>query len=184
MIIKNKQRGVVLVTSLILILVLTLAVSVNMSGILVDEKIIANQKDHFIASEAAEAALREAENKIANQQVEPTNALSDGTTVLPADAAKHTNDTREWWLERDDNWWQNEAIAANVTTATSVSSVSVSSAHQVNYVIETLEHVQDSLVIGQQRDELGRSFYRITARGRGGTSDAKVILQTTYTKRY
>ena len=170
--IKAKQQGVVLIVSLILILVLTLAVSSNMSGILVDEKIVANQKEHFLASEAAEAALREAENKITQQQVEPSNALTDGTSILPVGAAKLANDKREWCLERDDDWWD-----ANGTTANFDGAINAP-----KYVIEDLAYVQDSLVTGQQLDKAGRKFYRITAKG--GTRTAKVILQTTFTKRY
>ncbi len=174
MIIKNKQYGLVLITSLILIFVLALAVSSNIGGILIDEKIIANQKDHFIALEAAEAALREAENKLINQQVEPTNTLEDGTKVLPNGAAENENDTEAWCLVRNDDWWQ---IEANISSFTGASS-------PPQYIIEDLEYVQDSLVRGQQRDKVGRNFYRITAKGSGGTSTAKVILQTTFTKRY
>ncbi len=169
-----KQKGVVLIMSLVLLFVLSVAVSTNINAILVEEKVVINQKDRFLAMEAAESALREAEAKITQQQNEPSATFSDGSKLFTTDEPKNLNDTREWCVERNANWWKTQATEASFTGVTV----------KPRYVIEDYEHVQDSLVIGQQKDDLGREFYRVTARGVGGTDTARVVLQTTFTKRY
>ena len=51
------------------------------------------------------------------------------------------------------------------------------------YIIEYQSFVEDDLAKGAN-PPTGRTFYRITARGKGTSNTAEVILQATYSKRY
>ena len=170
----KQHKGVVLITSLILLLVLTIAISTSVNSVLVEEKVVANQRDRLIAMESADSALREAEQWITDLPSEPQNSTDGETGVWATDAPQRESDAKEWWLERDSSWW-----AANVPQA-----AFSGGGEKPRYVIESLDFIQDSMVVGQQKDERGRSFFRITAKGTGGTDTARVLLQSTFTKRF
>lgn len=174
-VLKNKQKGVVLITSLILLLVLTLAISTSLNTVLIEEKVVANQRDRLIAMEAADSALREAEQWIVDLESEPVDS-ADGSVsgVWSRDAPQTGVPSKEWCIERDAAWWESNIAQAEFS----------GTSNSPRYVIETLDYIQDSLVAGQQKDESGRSFFRITSRGTGGTDTARVLLQTTFTKRF
>lgn len=170
----KKQTGAVLITVLILLLVLTISISANVNNILIEEKVVTNQRDRLIAMESAESALREAETWVGTQITEPIGTVDGSGNIWSTDAAKETSESNEWWLDKDADWWENNASKADFSGATK----------EPYYVIEDYAYVQDSLVMGQQKDNRGRNFYRITAKGTGGTNTARVVLQTTFTKRF
>ena len=75
-----RQRGISLVTTLVLMLAtLGLGVAV-MSVNVMEERMIANTKDRDLALQAAEAALRDAEQDVASN-VSPATAFSDACTA-------------------------------------------------------------------------------------------------------
>jgi len=70
------QRGAALAFSLILLLILTVLGASSVQSTLLDEKMAANYRDRDAAFQAAEAALRSAENLILNAA---TSDFSDAT---------------------------------------------------------------------------------------------------------
>ena len=74
-----RQRGLSLVTTLVLMLA-TLGLGVAVMGVnVMEERLIANTKDRDLALQAAEAALRDAEQDVATN-VSPATAFSDTCT--------------------------------------------------------------------------------------------------------
>jgi len=173
----KRQQGAVMVTLLILTTILSMLVVSQMNIVLLDEKVIANQKDRGLAFQAAESAVREAEEWVVTQVAEPEPTTDGGTNVWITDAP---GDDDQWWLKGDNDWWKSNGVQA----MSDKEMPNISDANKPRYVIEHFAYVQDTLVVGQKRDELGRDFYRITARGFGGTDTARVTLQSTYTRRY
>jgi type IV pilus assembly protein PilX len=173
-----KQQGAVLITVLILTLGLTVLVLSQMDIIILDEKVIANQKDRSLAFQAAESAIREAENWLVNQATEPEPMTNGASNVWITDSP---NANHEWWMHNNNTWWKSTASQA-MSAQSDLPGIDPN--NKPRYIIEHYAYVQDTLVSGQQRDELGRDFYRITARGYGGTETARVTLQSTYTRRY
>lgn len=173
----KSQQGAVMVTLLILTTILSMLVVSQMNIVMLDEKVIANQKDRSLAFQAAESAVREAEEWVVTQVSEPEPTTDGGTNVWVTDAPG-TDD--QWWLSSDNDWW----IGNGVQSMSDKNLPNISDANKPRYIIEHFAYVQDTLVVGQKRDELGRDFYRITARGFGGTDTARVTLQSTYTRRY
>jgi len=149
------QSGVVLPISMIMLLLLTL-VSITASQVTgLEEKMAGNSKDSNLAFQAAEAALRAGEAATSG-----TPTLYTGTQPID---------------------WTNAAV----TTYSGGTLTGISSAPR--YTIEALPSTAGtatgaggSLEAGAPPDSTSIAWYRITARGTGGTTDAVVILQSIY----
>lgn len=187
---KNNQHGAVMITVLILSMVLTVAVMSQMNIILLNEKIVANQKYRQVGFQASEAAIREAEEWLENEAFSPLPADSD--QVLSLMEGEEGHDINQWALHKDSDWWKSNGISAltDLSKLPDVDGDGVNDLPNIDddnyrprYIMEYYAYVQDSLVTGQQRDEQGRNFYRITTRGFGGSDSARVTLQTTYSRR-
>ena len=165
---KSRQNGVVLITALVLLMTMTLLGTTAMRTTTLDERMAGNFRDRSLAFQAAEAALREGE--AAAMAPEPAVIGRIGNSSDP---------------EAYD--WTNAQIYSGTLDGVS---------EAPRYVIEELFAEDDgSGEIGKTReagaiDSAGSpsagstdgqegTLYRITAMGRGGTTAAVVILQST-----
>lgn len=151
----KRQSGVVLPVSMIMLLLLTL-ISITGSQVAgLEEKMAGNSRDYNLAFQAAEAALRAGEAATAGTPVFYTGAQ-------PID-------------------WANAAVTAySGGTLTDTSQAPV-------YTIEDLGSAGGAeecspCEAGTPPPSSGSRWYRITARGTGGTTNAVVVLQSTYTR--
>lgn len=171
----RSQRGVALFISLVLLLVLTIAGVSAVQTTSLEERMARNTHDTLLAFQAAESALREAERWIlanVNSTAQFSDAGNNGLwTGMPYDEAD-----QRW----EENIW-GTGSAQSIAVASAVQGV----AEQPRFIIEWIATVQ--------RDEnpnlLGSSYaavfdrieiFRITARGIGGTPNARVMLQGTF----
>lgn len=173
------QRGVVLVVSLIMLLLLSIVGITAMQTTQLEEKMAGNQRNLNLAFQAAESALRSGEGWISGRMTRPNPAaaLTDYT------GCSGSQDV--WQLEglgsfpdvnsKDHQWWQ----TCGNTFSGSISGVATAP----NYIIEEQRFVPDSLVMGTGIPP-GRYYYRLTSRGTGGTDLAQAFLQVTYLRRY
>jgi type IV pilus assembly protein PilX len=183
------QRGLSLVTTLVLMLAtLGLGVAV-MSVNAMEERMIANTKDRDLALQAAEAALRDAEQDVANN-VSSATAFSDtcanGLCTPPSQrdslgnlASLPVDDARlgfDWSLDA------NVRRYGQYTGAAQFPSV----AQQPRYVVEKYSYLGtpagESVVLGSEPVAPGVG-YRITARGVGARPETVVVLQSIYATR-
>lgn len=182
-----RQRGISLVTTLVLMLAtLGLGVAV-MSVNSMEERLIANTKDRDLALQAAEAALRDGEQDVSSN-ISASTAFSDtcvsGLCTPPSQrdslgvlASLPVDDARLGF-----DW----SIAGKVrrygqyTGASQFPSV----AEQPRYVIEKFSilgpPLGESLLLGSEPPGFG---YRITARGVGARPETVVVLQSIYATR-
>ncbi|WP_083007417.1 pilus assembly PilX family protein [Halomonas sp. GT] len=65
----SQQRGMALVLSLIFLAIITILSLSSMQGAITQDRMAANQRDYTVAFQAAEAALRNAENQLQNDIV-------------------------------------------------------------------------------------------------------------------
>lgn len=172
----NRNTGVALFISLVLLLVLTiLGVSVVQTTSL-EIRMARNEHDALLAFEAAESALRDAE------------ALIEGTTSTVA-----FNDAGAgglWDLPEltDGNRWENPAVWTDGRTIVAPTSVdAVASQMQPRYMVEHIASVQRDENAYQQENQYNGGgsadsveVFRVTALGFGGSPNARVMLQTTY----
>ncbi|MBN1238036.1 MAG: hypothetical protein JXB36_06015 [Gammaproteobacteria bacterium] len=160
----RRQRGAALMVSLVLLLIMTLLGVTSMRTTTLQERMAGNLRDNNLAFQAAEAALREGEDVLEAATVPPFND-ANGLLQMRSGAGQPS-------------FWNAFDWAADGRQATAPNPSIVAAAPR--YVIEELPPLPaegDSLRFGALPDV---GFYRITARGVGGTADAVSILQTTY----
>lgn len=168
------QRGSVLVVSLMILVLLTLIGITAMGNTTLEEKMAGNSRDRQLAFQAAESALLANEDWLEPLTVDPIDASagegcsSPPCNVLEADGTVIASKSASWW----------PINAREYGTARELDIAGV--AHDPYFVIEEQGFVPDSL----EPNSPGRTMYRVTARGVGSTSQAEVILEETYAKRY
>jgi len=181
----SNQSGMVLVTSLVILMILTMLGLSSVQGTSIQELISRNQRDSNLAFNAVETALVEAEATL--------NELSGANwqAIVASDYASSTS-------PKVYNAKMLGSFFANFVTADLASSVYVNSlqaslskvAVQPVYMIEHIGTVttdEDRMNIdniGQNPNTCCTQMFRITAQGSGGSSSAVVTLQSTYGKRF
>ena len=171
---QSKQSGVVLIITLVTLLVLTLlgTSSIQMTGLA--ERIARNSVDSSVAFRAAEAAIQ-----VAEQVIEAETALTPYEANINGKYEAHSVGESPIW--EDQTYWQGVKSVA----------VDYSDGHaQPRYVIEFVETVltdEDRLNLDNVGGSVGADrtqVFRITALGTGRTESAKVLLQSTYGKKF
>ncbi|WP_413701434.1 PilX N-terminal domain-containing pilus assembly protein [Psychromonas sp. KJ10-10] len=192
----NKQKGEIIIISLIMMLLLTI---VGLTGVRIsnlEERMSGNFRDHEIAFQSAEATLVEAEAFVENTTFVVgnfqsgctgsqcftstcTNGLcfngSFPTTGAPASScsAGLTNPWEDWALWTDGS--------GKYKLATSLTGTSSAAKYIVEFRCFMVRDDTNSDPNANLIAEWAYSF-RITALARGGTADSQVMLQTTYKK--
>jgi type IV pilus assembly protein PilX len=186
---RTDQRGVSLVTTLLMTVAsMSLGVAV-MSVNVMQERMISNTKDRDLALQATEAALRDAEQDVSSNVSASTlftDACTDGLCTTPAQrnslgalASLPVDDSRLGF-----DWTDNARVRryGQYTAAANFPSVSA----QPRYVIEKFSYLGtpsgESAVIGAEPVAPGVG-YRITARGVGARPETVVVLQSIYATR-
>jgi type IV pilus assembly protein PilX len=149
----KRQSGVVLPVSMIMLLLLTLIGITGSQVTGLEEKMAGNSRDSNLAFQAAEAALRAGE------------AATAGTPTLYTDG-------------QPIDWTNAAVITYSGGTLEGISQAPV-------YTIEDLGSTSSDEECspcegGTPPTSTGSRLYRITARGTGGTTNAVVVLQSTY----
>lgn len=181
--VKSHVKGSVLLVSLVLLLVMTVAGLTGVKMATLDEKVSGNYQDQQIAFYAAEAALKEAEQFIANNQFTLTSftaSCADGFCFSGTNSddvgSCHPGTAQPWqtaalWSSGDQHR----------TTSVSISGTSA----QAKYIIEFRCYIAKE-PSGPLPDPANRrdwaEFFRITALASGGSGDARVMLQSSFAK--
>ncbi len=167
----QRQRGVVLVVALIMLVVITLLGVSAMQVTSLEERMAGNMRDRSLAFQSAEAALRDGE-RLLTQLALPAFDGTNGLYQAPAVNALPV------WMQADGR--PQDAAFWNANARTYTGTVAGVSA-QPRYVIEEvarLPGVGDSLEGDTPVPDI--TYYRVTARGLGGSATAVVVLQSTY----
>jgi type IV pilus assembly protein PilX len=184
-----RERGISLVTTLVLMLA-TLGLGVAVMGVnAMEERMIANTKDRDLALQAAEAALRDAEQDVASN-ISPATAFNDtctnGLCTPPSQrdslgplASVPVDDSRlgfDWTVDANVRRYGQYTGAAVFPSVTA----------QPRYVIEKFSFLGtpagESVVLGAEPTAPGVG-YRITARAVGARPETVVVLQSIYATR-
>lgn len=181
---KSQQSGAVLVVSLLLLLVMTVLALGASQSTRMQERMAGNARDIDIAFQAAEAGLRAGERFIDD----PTLVAAPvPCSTAPCDVyelgvlTELVDKTYEDHAFEDDSWWSTHAKAYTGDETISGDGLA---ANEPEYYLEELEEVTDSLTIPPTGPPPSRVFYRVTARGTGGTEAARAVLQSTYARRF
>lgn len=170
---QSRQQGVVLVVALILLLILTLLGLASVQSTSLQEKMAGNQRQHQLAFEAAEAALRQGENSLAGLATLPSfDGSTKGYYPNSTDSSGNTMTAGSDWNGWD--WTKSIAYSGNLSLGSGANS-------SASYYIEQFAYVASA---GQSLDASapipGAQLYAITARGKSPDGNTTVILQSTY----
>jgi len=174
----RRQHGVVLAVVLILLLVMTVLAIASLSGTLMEERMSTAQYDRSLAFQAAEAAMREAEEVARAKPALPASGCVDGVCATPdptdADERQRWNNPG-FWDDGSGTWAEADVEVSDL-------------AEQPRYIIELLDDaVQDDKVCTTGGDvsleancTILSSRYRITVRTPEQAGRASVTLQSIY----
>jgi type IV pilus assembly protein PilX len=162
----QRQHGAALLVSLIFLLLMSLIGVMAMQGATMQERMAGNTRDRHLAFQAAEAALREAE------------AFLDITAALPdfinAAGLYQSNAPNR-------PVWYGPVQAAGNGAINYTGNLGAELAAAPQYFIEEL---RDIIMPGSETETppspSSVTYYRVTARGVGGTQEAVVVLSTIY----
>ncbi len=171
---RTGQRGSVLIVSLLILLVMTLIGVTAMNTSTLEQKMAYNYRDHQLAFQAAEAALRDGEAFVAATPLTAADFSSACTGGLCTEASG----TTPVWLDQTLNVWSNAGLHRTATFTTAGGEV----LEQPVYIVEWLGNVVPTGSTATTAGPGDPEMYRITALATGGTTQARVMLQSTYEK--
>lgn len=173
----RRERGAILVVSLLLLLVLTILAVATMRASTFQERMAGNARDVNLSFQASEAGSRNAEQWLFSLTERPIAcAVLAGcnmgiTEVVAIDVIPEPRTSNALW-------WQANAVSYG-TAAPDLPFV----AGDPDHVVEELGFVRDNFLVGEAPPE-GRMVYRIHSRGEGGTAVAQSVVESTFTRRF
>ena len=170
----TRQRGAILVTSLLLLLVLTVLGVAMMKMTNMQERMAGNTRDLNLALQGSEAGLRQGETMLRDLTTLPIATAAAGCTycqrgALPIDIADPAADF-DW----DDNAQEFGEVGKKDITQLQ---------EDPRFTVEELAYVRDGLDIGTEPPS-GRDFYQITAHSTGASGQTNTVLQSTFARRF
>jgi type IV pilus assembly protein PilX len=169
----RQQRGAILVTSLLLLLVLTVLGITTLRMTTMQERMAGNTRDLGLAFQGAEAGLTEGEQWLRGRVVQPV-----ATGTLPCEVCQQFGSGNVPVVpvnieHQDATWWEDNGVEV----AGEIDDLDA----QPRYVIEEAGFVRDSLLFDETA---GRDFYRVTSQSTGASGLANSVLQSTYARRF
>jgi type IV pilus assembly protein PilX len=171
----KKQKGAALIVSLVLLTLVALLGVAGVQTIGLEEKMAGHSFDRNLAFQAAEAALREAEQYVETNK--PTASYTDADDTCPTSAINNCatglcpppdKDCVSRWLPAAGfTQWQNASVSVPALAGTP------------QYFIEYLGNTFPCSD-GGASDPKNCKLYRITARSNPGAGRASVMVQSVY----
>jgi type IV pilus assembly protein PilX len=164
-----KEGGAALIVSLLFLLIMTLTGIAAIQVATMEERMSGNQRDRNLAFQAAESALRAGEAALL-AALPP--ATSSPTAAFGCTGAYSCSPTTN--LSASSSVWSGARAVSYTGTLSNLGA-------PPKYIIELLTPVPQTngVVLGSSVTG-GQCFYRVTARGTGGSTNATVVLQSTY----
>ena len=180
---KQKQAGIVLFMSLVMLLLLTILGVSSIQTTSLQQRMARNANDGNLAFQAAEVALRDGEDLL-----EELNNLTDFGDPLDD---LEGNEANGYYFEAapgDPPNWKNLGDWTGGGFRTS--ETQITGAEQPKYIVEHVQTIiadADALNLDNIGEDIGAGrteVFRVTARGYGATEDAQVMIQGTYGKQF
>ena len=166
----DNQQGWVLVVGLVILVMLTILSIALMKTTRLEEKMAGATRDMNLSFQAAETALREAENFVESQTAESIFDTT-GEGVYNQETDEPANPFTSNWDDTD-----SKAIAGALKGGTS----------SPRYMIKKLKKIgEHNLTItgyGDDDDTPRPTVFRLTVRGTGGTNYRATLLRSHYSK--
>lgn len=176
-----KQKGSVLILSLIILVVLTIIGVSSMNSTSLQEKMAGNFRDREIAFQSAEMALAFAEDYV-NDNINSAN-LGNASGLYESGNGPSANNAFTGNGNSISDWWSG---TNSIVLSTTIDEVRT----QPRFTIEAREEVGSEdgtdINITSYGESTGGGLitsFRVTARGTGKSDNTVVILQSNYGKR-
>ena len=171
---RHSQRGAILVTSLLILLILTVIGITAMQVTRMQERMAGNSRDTSLAFQGSEAALRDAEQQLFTYAIEPVKCLdpSEACTTL------YDRDIMANMADNSADWWEETAQQYGDDDEEELTDEGLK--EDPRFAVEEFAHVRMGDLGVDSLDR--RTIYQVTARSTGGSGEANVVLQTTYAK--
>jgi len=178
----RRQRGVVLIVSLILLMILTLIGVTAMQTSSLEERMAGNALDKHLAFQAAEAALRAAENELDKS----IDAVQEFTTGYLGEL-DYSNDlpTEVWQWENDEIKSSGKDGMPRWAEFDNQDIMEMGVKHPPHYAVELLDVGVTAQTMVTQADAPvpQGDVFRVTAVGWGATENTRIMLQSFYLRR-
>jgi len=172
---RHPQKGAVLVVGLLILLVMTIIGVTTMQTSRVEEKMAGNVRDRNLAFEAAESALREAEDYIENLEnvsgFTGSNGLYGESNSEPINLSAPSSST---WTSTN-----SRAYSGSLSSVSALPRYVIKIQSRGNSGLTGALNVQG---YGKQNPASQAIVFRVTVRGTGGSNQSQVFLQTYYRK--
>jgi type IV pilus assembly protein PilX len=166
------QRGAVLVTAMLLLLVLTIIGVTAMQMSRMQERMAGNTRDVNLAFQAAEGALRGSESFVRQWVARPVACSATPCNVWLEDSVAGTV------ANKNETWWTTNGQTFGQAAMSELRTPPVSVIEELGFV-----RTDGGVTMGQDPPD-GRDFYQVTSRSTGGSGLAEIVLQTTYTRKF
>lgn len=182
----KRQAGAILLISLIILLVMTIVGIAAMSSVTLEGKMANNARNHKIAFQAAESALRVGEAKV-QAFPEPPVPKDSGCNTACGDV--WTEDgfyTNQGSYTADQSWLNVPGPGVKFVTDEEKLPEVDDNAKPL-YAIEYVGVHRNIMTLGHQQDVAeneAKIHYRIIARGYGSDIRARAHLMSDYSRRY
>lgn len=176
-----RQRGAILVVSLLLLLVMTVLALTASQTTRLQERMAGNARDLDLAFQAGEAGLRGAEKRIdqalAPKGVKDLNKCLQDEDFDPeaCDAVDRPGATLDYRVQTQP-WWDENALALDASLYAVM--------QEPQFITEVRADITDTLSIGGSTPKSGTVYYVNTSRAVGATDTAVTVVETTYAVRY
>ncbi len=166
----SNQRGVVLIVSLLLLLVMTiLALSISQTTTL-EERMAGNTRDQELAFQGSEAGVRAGEERL-DAAADPVSC----TSLASCDSLVQGTFSGVDLSQKDDTWWSANGAEYGASGSHDITEVS----QDPKYIVRVRGRLSDSLEVGSQKV----TYYEVTSRSYGKTTNSQAVVQTIYAKR-
>lgn len=184
----RQQRGAVLIVSLLLLLVVTILALGASQSTRLQERMAGSQRNFDLAFQSAEAGLRAGERWLDRDSLmeAPSPGIEPGNPVYERNFLTDAYDDKRSYEDQvvaTDEWWETVAQPYTDAATDAIGGDGLALADPQFY-IEQVEEVPDALSKSLTGPQPSRIFYRVVARGKGGTQNANVVLHSTYVRRF
>ncbi|USD22093.1 pilus assembly PilX family protein [Microbulbifer variabilis] len=170
----KQERGATLLVGLVMLLLMTFIGLAAIRGSGMQELMAGNMRDRQLAFQAAESALRVAEENIITELNKPISTIFDGDTVGYGDELDGSKNSG-FWLDFS---WSGVSVKADLDLE-SIASQPIYIVEKVTTEASNTGETGGAIDLESVDKGVPPNYYRITSRGVGGTENTVVILQST-----
>lgn len=175
-----RQRGAILIVSLLLLLVMTVLALTASQTTRLQERMAGNARDMDLAFQAGEAGLRAAEKSLEDTADSSGRGLIKRCATLSEDCPVLERSTESLdYAHSDADWWTDNAVSYGDPEIQEFDDLKTDPLTRTELWAEKGDTVTDD-----GKPKTGTAYYVITSRALGGTETAETVVQSVFASPY